>query len=641
MNEKVEEPQEQPFDRAPMPDEELQKILAAHRMWVESEGKAGLRAELFRVDLEGENLAGANLQGADLLQVSLQRADLGEANLQGADLWEVNLQGAKLYEANLQGAKLPQADLREANLAVANLQGAFLARADLREANLPLTTLREANLADADLRGVTGLLGGQLAGANVSGAKLPEDIAKFEGLATVEEASKNTRRIFLAMLLGCAYSVLTIFSTTDARLLTNSASSPLPIIQTPIPIAGFYGVAPAILLAIYLYFHLYLQRLWEGLATLPAIFPDGRPLDQRAYPWLVNGLVRAHFKLLRDDRPPLSRLQTGISVLLVWWIVPATLLLFWGRYLPRHDWIVTGLHIVFLVVSIGAGIVLNRLAAGTLRGENWQPLPWKTAWKDVTTYRRSAVVLAIGATFYLLSLGAIAGVDPYRDKSTGVRTWVPRAFELIGYSPFADLGGADVSTKPTIWTGDEIALVKGAKLRYKDLRYANADSAFLVKADLRDADLQGAFLLAADLRKAVLREANLRKAALVGTNLRMADLEKAVLYRANLALAHLQGADLQEVDLQEANLLSADLRGANLMRANVRGAVLERADLTGANMWGVEGLTAPQVKAAENWKLAFYSDDLLKKLGLPSDHNEKVKKKLAEMEKEKKAKAAQ
>ena len=62
------------------------------------------------------------------------------------------------------------------------------------------------------------------------------------------------------------------------------------------------------------------------------------------------------------------------------------------------------------------------------------------------------------------------------------------------------------------------------------------------------------------------------------------------------------------------------------------GANLQEADLRGAN-----GLTASQVKDAKNWELAFYGKDLLKELGLPPDHNERVKKKLAELEKEKKA----
>jgi len=81
----------------------------------------------------------------------------------------------------------------------------------------------------------------------------------------------------------------------------------------------------------------------------------------------------------------------------------------------------------------------------------------------------------------------------------------------------------------------------------------------------------------------------------------------------------------------------ADLSGANLSRANLRGANLSGADLTGADLRDGRDLTASQIKAAKNWELAFYSDDFLKKLRLPPDHNERVRKKLAEMEKEKKA----
>ena len=100
MDEKVEEPQEQPADRAPMPDEELQKILEAHRKWVESEEKDGKRADL----------AGANLERASLYRANLERASLYRANLQGAYLRRANLQGAYLSGANLQGAFLADAD---------------------------------------------------------------------------------------------------------------------------------------------------------------------------------------------------------------------------------------------------------------------------------------------------------------------------------------------------------------------------------------------------------------------------------------------------------------------------------------------------------------------------------------------------
>ena len=85
-------------------------------------------------------------------------------------------------------------------------------------------------------------------------------------------------------------------------------------------------------------------------------------------------------------------------------------------------------------------------------------------------------------------------------------------------------------------------------------------------------------------------------------------------------------AELRMANLQEANLSGANLQGANLFRAN----------LQGASIFIAKGLTVSQVKAAKNWELAFYSDDFLKELGLPPDHNKTLKKKLAELEKKEK-----
>src|SRR4029077_13508339 len=104
-------------------------------------------------------------------------------------------------------------------------------------------------------------------------------------------------------------SWLTIGSTKDAALLTDSTTSPLPLIATSIPIVSFYVIAPILLVLVYAYFHISLHRLWELLADLPAVFTDGGPLDKRAYPWLLVGVVRSRLRILRTQRPPLADLQ--------------------------------------------------------------------------------------------------------------------------------------------------------------------------------------------------------------------------------------------------------------------------------------------------------------------------------------------
>jgi len=170
--------------------------------------------------------------------------------------------GARLSKAYLQGAQLSGADFSEANFSDANLEDADLRDAILQGANLQRTALRDVNLENADLTKATGLLPAQLGGANLCGARLPDRFGDFDGLKIVEEESKNARTLFFGILLACVYGWLTIASTTDVLLLTNSSSSQLPVISASIPIVSFYIVGPLMLFVLYMYLHLHLQRLW-------------------------------------------------------------------------------------------------------------------------------------------------------------------------------------------------------------------------------------------------------------------------------------------------------------------------------------------------------------------------------------------
>ncbi|HFF5025452.1 TPA: pentapeptide repeat-containing protein, partial [Yersinia enterocolitica] len=55
---------------------DLNKILAEHKIWVESYGENGSRADLRGADLRGANLRGADLRGANLSCANLSCADL-------------------------------------------------------------------------------------------------------------------------------------------------------------------------------------------------------------------------------------------------------------------------------------------------------------------------------------------------------------------------------------------------------------------------------------------------------------------------------------------------------------------------------------------------------------------------------------
>src|SRR5438093_11346489 len=132
---------------------DLAEILDQHKIWVESDGESGAKA-----DLCGVNLAKADLTG-------------------------VNLQGAHLHRMNLVGA----------DLSMANLRGASLVRSNMQNANLLGTELRGANLMGANLYGAEGLWFGRLGGTNLFDAVLPESISAVDSSKAIGDAATVAR----------------------------------------------------------------------------------------------------------------------------------------------------------------------------------------------------------------------------------------------------------------------------------------------------------------------------------------------------------------------------------------------------------------------------------------------------------------
>jgi len=151
--------------------EELKKILADHRQWLDSKGKKGEKAVLshaglVRADLYAAKLSFINLQGADLREAVLSEADMDDANLR-----DTNLADAVLDWASLDGAKLQRASLQGADLRWANLEGANMSGCDLRFANLEGANLKGAKLTEANLYG-TNLKNTDMKGAILTKIKL-------------------------------------------------------------------------------------------------------------------------------------------------------------------------------------------------------------------------------------------------------------------------------------------------------------------------------------------------------------------------------------------------------------------------------------------------------------------------------------
>ena len=120
-----------------MDAEKLKEVLALHKVWIDSDGAEGKRADLSGADLRGADLRGADLSGACLYGADLREADLTKANLWEANLYVAKLNGADLSGANLEGASLGAADLRGVKVALELCEVYSLHDAKVSEEHLP------------------------------------------------------------------------------------------------------------------------------------------------------------------------------------------------------------------------------------------------------------------------------------------------------------------------------------------------------------------------------------------------------------------------------------------------------------------------------------------------------------------------
>ena len=86
-------------------------VLALHKIWLESDGQRGSRADLGDGKFVGAVLCGMNFERADL-----PRADFSSADLRNANFRNANLSGAKLASADLRGADFSGADLTDISM---------------------------------------------------------------------------------------------------------------------------------------------------------------------------------------------------------------------------------------------------------------------------------------------------------------------------------------------------------------------------------------------------------------------------------------------------------------------------------------------------------------------------------------------
>src|SRR4029077_12390541 len=89
----------------------------------------------------------------------------------------------------------------------------------------------------------------------------------------------------------------------------------------------------------------------------------------KSLPWIVSWPASSYFRWLRERRAAMAGGEKAIRILLLYWVTPATMTLFWGRYLTLQDLRGTILHAVLIAAATTAAIHFPRSAARAFRSD--------------------------------------------------------------------------------------------------------------------------------------------------------------------------------------------------------------------------------------------------------------------------------
>jgi uncharacterized protein YjbI with pentapeptide repeats len=432
----------------------------------------------------------------------------------------------------------------------------------------------------------------------------------------IQEATVNCRKLLFIYLVLLSYGTLSALTTPVENLFLGQ-SIEMPIIKATIPLYYFLIITPLLAIGFFVYNQLHLRkinRLIEyAIKECQAIHPNCDHINPAVQQCNLNDICRHHenrlypwiFIFSRYSRvKTVRKFQHAFIWCSLWFFLPATLVTFTLFVLKKHD------HLLFY-------LMLSMTVAGIAVVFFF----WNFQQNPVNPFRFMVSEQKAQSSYFLIFILLFSAffIGLHIQAREGRLWWV----------------------KDSVWETD-------VKLHNKILRsmiFVNLEDRQLVAGIsdeqdhsliLKNTHFEGANLSFANLKKVNLRDAHIQNANLIDTKLVNADLSGANLKGANLSGSKLnnakfKGADLKNSDLVMADLTKADFSYADMGNSDLRHADLKETDLTStivsfADFRGALNINYDRIKKTEDWQIAFFSKDLLKKLGLPKEHNQNLEK---------------
>jgi len=278
---------------------------------------ATINFDLFRKVLEaGGDTSGCIFRGYS----NLDSADFSDLKLKDIKFEHINFKQIQCYKTNFNNCIFEHVTIRNhtflnqyfnhCRFVTCNLSGtkflgigiietAFQKECEMKNVTFYNCDLTNTRFADDHGAPVKSLDPRSLLGTNLHGASLPYYLNLETAIKAESEASKNARNLFIILVPLCFYIFAAVIWGESAK-----DHITLPFMSLSFSDQNFLTVASLTIMTIFLYFHLYLQKIWDQIKYMPAIFPDGSPTWDRISPWMFGVLAWDHI-------PRLSRFLNG------------------------------------------------------------------------------------------------------------------------------------------------------------------------------------------------------------------------------------------------------------------------------------------------------------------------------------------
>ncbi len=433
---------------------------------------------------------------------------------------------------------------------------------------------------------------------------------------SVEDAAPIFLGLWLSYLGASAYLVITVAAVTHKDLFLGSTVK-LPLLSdTPLPIVGFFVLAPISFVILHAYILVHFRMLAAKIRVLESV-----ERQYGAKEFLEWQLPANIFVQLIAKRPEFARHELNVISLVIAWSTLAIgpiffLLLVQAQFLPLHHAPVTWLHRVLIVVDFvflwwlwPPAVDLGTEEAGRRKAGR---RIWGFAcfvllglWLCSATFPGEWVDAHIGNHMLMRDL-LFSG--PYDEQKQSRTSYFSNTLVLPGFNSLEALGIDESKLAATTRTiARKGGHFEGAIFRGADLRKINLENAQLQGADFHQANLQSAQFYQADLAGAELFQAKLQLASFDSARLQAADLGGAELQGAWLLGAQLQGASLEGAMLQGATLVDVQLQGATLAGQDCRARISPPsriAPISPAPIWS-ERIAGADLSGARLWRTIF------------------------------------